>query len=268
MRIHLVLAVVAAVVLTACGSGRQKGDAHHIKVGVESGPELAMAQAAQKVAKEKFGLDVELVAFNDYVMPNEALRQGDIDVNVFQNKPFLDVQSKQRGYKFSILGNTFVYPLAGYSKKIKTLAELTNGSTIIIPNDATNSGRALLLLQSTGLLKLKEGVGLLPTVNDIVDNPKQLQILELEAPQLPRALDDQKVSVAIINNTFAGPAGLIAKRDGLFVENSQSPYVNIIVCREEDKDKESLRQWTQSYESPEVVAAADSAFKGGAIKGW
>jgi D-methionine transport system substrate-binding protein len=201
-------------------------------------------------------------------MPNEALQQGDIDVNVFQNRPFLDVQSKQRGYQFAVLGNTFVYPLAGYSRKIKAIGELADGATVVIPNDATNSGRALLLLQHAGLLKLKEGVGLLPTVNDIVDNPKHLQVLELEAPQLPRALDDQKVSVAVINNTFAGPAGLIAKRDGLFVEDGQSPYVNVIVCREVDKEKENLRQWAQAYESPEVVAVADSAFKGGAIKGW
>lgn len=266
MRTALLFGVL--LVLAACGGKGRKSDARHIKVGVESGPELAMAQAAQRVAKEKFGLDVELVAFNDYVMPNEALRQGDIDVNVFQNKPFLDVQSKQRGYQFAILGNTFVYPLAGYSRKIKTLGELADGATVIIPNDATNSGRALLLLQTAGLLKLKDGVGLLPTVNDIVDNPKHLRILELEAPQLPRALDDQQVSVAVINNTFAGPAGLVAKRDGLFVEDGQSPYVNIIVCRQEDKEKESLRQWAKAYESAEVVAVADSAFKGGAIKGW
>lgn len=266
IRSLVILAVVAG--LTGCGGASKKTDPHHIKVGVESGPELAMAQAAQKVAKDKFGLEVELVAFNDYVLPNEALHQGDIDANVFQNKPFLDVQSKQRGYRFAILGNTFVYPLAGYSRKIRTLADLADGATVVIPNDATNSGRALLLLQNAGLLKLKDGIGLLPTINDIVDNPKHLQILELEAPQLPRALDDQKVSVAVINNTFAGPAGLIAKRDGLFVEDSKSPYVNIIVCREQDKDREALRNWAQSYESPEVVAVADSAFKGGAIKGW
>jgi len=267
MRIQrLFLALVT--VLTGCAGSGKKSDDHHIKVGVESGPEFSMARAAQKVAKEKFGLDVELVAFNDYVMPNESLRQKDIDVNVFQNRPFLDVQAKQRGYKFAVLGNTFVYPLAGYSRKIRSLGDLADGATIIIPNDATNSGRALLLLQHAGLVKLKEGVGLLPTVNDIAENPKHLEILELEAPQLPRALDDQKVSVAVINNTFAGPAGLIAKRDGLFVEDGQSPYVNIIVCREEDKGREVLRQWAQSYESPEVVAVADSAFRGGAIRGW
>jgi D-methionine transport system substrate-binding protein len=262
---HVVLGMLLA--LAGC-SGVHKKDPKHIKVGVEAGPEYAMAQAAQQVAKEKFGLDVELVQFNDYVIPNEALQQGDIDINVFQNRPFLDVQTKQRGYHFSVLGNTFVYPLAGYSHKIKTIGELANGSTIVIPNDPTNSGRALLLLQQVGLLKLKDSVGLLPTVNDIVSNPRSLRILELEAPQLPRALDDQQVSVAVINNTFAGPAGLVARRDGIFVEDSKSPYVNIIVCRQEDAKQENLQQFVQSYESSQVEAVADKVFNGGAIKGW
>jgi D-methionine transport system substrate-binding protein len=145
---------------------------------------------------------------------------------------------------------------------------LADGSTIVIPNDPTNSGRALLLLQSTGLLQLRDSVGLLPTVNDIVGNPKKIKILELDAPQLPRALDDQTVSIAIINNTFASAAGLVARRDGLFVENEKSPYVNIIVTRQENKEQENLKKFVQSYESPEVEQAALIAFKGGAIKGW
>jgi D-methionine transport system substrate-binding protein len=252
----------------ACGRKTQTNNSNHIKVGVESGPEFKVAEAAQKVAKDKYGLDVELVQFNDYVMPNEALRQGDIDLNVFQNKPYLDVQVKQRGYQFAILGNTFVYPLAGYSRKIKSISDLKDGSTIIIPNDPTNSGRALLLLQTAGLLKLKDGVGLLPTVNDITANPKDLKILELEAPQLPRALDDQKVTIAIINNTFAGPAGLVAKRDGLFIEDEKSPYVNIIVSRDDNKDQDNIKRFVKSYQSPEVAQAAEAAFNGGAIKGW
>ncbi|TWI97560.1 D-methionine transport system substrate-binding protein [Mucilaginibacter frigoritolerans] len=265
---NLLMIAVTCIGLAACGKKAQPNNTNHIKVGVESGPEYTVAQAAQKVAKEKYGLDIELVQFNDYVMPNEALNQGDIDLNVFQNKPYLDVQAKQRGYKFAILGNTFVYPLAGYSRKIKTLADLKDGSTIIIPNDPTNSGRSLLLLQKTGLLKLKDGVGLLPTVNDIVANPKSLKILELEAPQLPRALDDQKVTIAIINNTFAGPAGLVAKRDGIFIEDEKSPYVNIIVSRNDNKDQDNVKNFVKSYQSPEVAAAAEKAFKGGAIKGW
>jgi D-methionine transport system substrate-binding protein len=260
--------LTAAIAFTGCNRGNKTNDPNHIKVGVESGPEFRVAQAAQKVAKDKFGLEVELVQFNDYVMPNEALLQGDIDVNAFQNRPFLDVQTKQRGYKFAIVGNTFVYPLAGYSKKIKTLAELKDGSTIIIPNDLTNGGRALLLLQMTGLLKLKAGVGLLPTLNDIVDNPKKLKILELEAPQLPRALDDANVAIAIINNTFATPIGLIAGRDGLFVEPKESPYVNIIVSREDNKNDEKVKKFVKAFQSDEVAKAAETEFKGSAIKGW
>ncbi|RZK68770.1 MAG: MetQ/NlpA family lipoprotein, partial [Pedobacter sp.] len=172
------------------------------------------------------------------------------------------------GYNFSILGNTFVFPLAGYSKKIKSITELENGSTIIIPNDPTNLGRALLLLQTAGLIKLRDGVGLLPTANDITENAKDLKILELEAPQLPRALDDQNVTIAIINNTFATPMGLVAAKDGLFMEDPKSPYVNIIVSRADNKDAENVKKFVQSYQSDEVAAAAEREFKGGAVKGW
>lgn len=250
-----------------CG-GTQNNDPNHIKVGVQAGPEYRVAQAAQKVAKEKYGLDVELVQFNDYVMPNEALAQGDIDVNAFQTIPFLEVQSKQRGYKFAVVGKTFVYPLAGYSKKIKSLDELQDGSTVIIPNDAPNGGRALLLLQKTGLITLNDGVGLLPTVNDIKDNPHHLKFLELEAPQLPRALDDKNVTIAIINNTFATSIGLTAERDGIFVEDGESPYVNIIVSREDNKDEEKVKNFVKAYQSDEVAKAAEEEFKGSAVVGW
>lgn len=268
MKNKLILPALALLLCFGCGQKNHTNNTDHIKVGVESGPEFTVAQAAQKVAKDRYGLDVELVQFNDYVLPNEALSQGDLDLNVFQNKPYLDVQAKQRGYQFAILGNTFVYPLAGYSRKIKHISEVKDGNTIIIPNDPTNSGRSLLLLQHAGLLKLKDGVGLLPTVNDIIENPKNLKILELEAPQLPRALDDQNVTIAIINNTFAGPAGLVAKRDGIFVEDEKSPYVNIIVSRADNQKQDNVKRFVKAYQSPEVAEAAEIAFKGGAIKGW
>ncbi|WP_443945917.1 methionine ABC transporter substrate-binding lipoprotein MetQ [Pedobacter sp. AW1-32] len=256
-----------AMLIGACGNDR-KNDPNHLLVGVETGPEYTVAQVAQRVAKEKYNLEVKLVQFSDYVMPNESLSQGDIDVNAFQNKPYLDVQAKQRGYKFAIVGNTFVYPIAAYSKKIKKLDELKAESTIIIPNDPTNSGRSLLLLQSAGLIKLKADVGLLPTLNDVVENPKKLKILELEAPQLPRALDDANVTIAVINNTFAAPVGLISTRDGLFVEDANSPYVNAIVAREDNKNEEKVKKFVKAYQSAEVEQAAKEAFKGSAIKGW
>jgi D-methionine transport system substrate-binding protein len=264
----ITLFVFASFTLFSCGGSSKNNDPNYIKVGVIAGPEYRVAQAAQKVAKEKYGLEVELVQFNDYVMPNEALLQGDIDVNAFQTIPFLEAQSKQRGYQFAVVGKTFVYPLAGYSKKIKSIDELQNGSTIIIPNDAPNGGRALLLLEKTGLITLESGLGLLPKVSDIKENHKQLKILELEAPQLPRALDDKNVTIAIINNTFATSIGLTAERDGLFVETGDSPYVNIIVSREDNKNEEKVKSFVKAYQSPEVAKAAENEFKGSAIVGW
>lgn len=254
------------VILASCGSNN--GSSNVLKVGVQAGPEYSLAEAAQKVAKEKYNLDVELVSFNDYVMPNEALQQKDIDVNVFQTKPYLDVQTESRGYQLAIVGNTFVYPMAGYSKKIKNINELKNGDTIVIPNDPTNLGRALLLLQEIGLIKLKDNVGLLPRLQDITENRLNLTILELEAPQLPRTLDDDKVTVAVINNNFAASNNLTAKRDGIFVENEKSPYVNIIVSREDNKNDEKVKTFVKAYQSDEVEAKAEEAFKGGAVKGW
>ena len=262
------VSIFLIIVLAGCQQATKAVDPNRIVVGVQSGPEYALAEAAQAVAKAKHGLTVELVKFDDYVLPNEALHQGDIDANVYQNQPYLDTQSEQRGYKFVAAGKTFVYPLAGYSKKIKSLTDLAEGSQIVIPNDLTNSGRSLLLLEKVGLIKLREGVGLLPRPTDIVENPKKLEIVELEAPQLPRVLDDAKVAIAVINNTFARPAGLISTKDGLFVEEKDSPYVNLVVTRAELAKDERIRKFVQSYQSPEVEKAAEAEFQGGAIKGW
>ena len=259
-------ALIGSLALVGCGQDEK--DPNHIKVGVIVGAEQQVAEVAQKVAKEKYGLDVELVTFNDYVLPNEALSKGDIDVNAFQHKPYLDQQIKDRGYKLVSVGNTFVYPIAGYSKKIKSLDELQPGSQIAVPNDPTNLGRSLLLLQQVGLIKLKDGVGLLPTSLDIVENPKNLKIVELEAPQLPRSLDDAQIALAVINTTYASQIGLTPAKDGIFVEGKESPYVNLIVAREDNKDAENVKKFVQAYQSDEVYEAANKIFNGGAVKGW
>ncbi|GHT16810.1 lipoprotein [Bacteroidia bacterium] len=255
-----------AIAIPSC---RKTGNANPdvIKVGVEAGPEYVVAQTAQKVAKEKFGLEVELVQFTDYVTPNTVLAQKDIDLNAFQTKPYLEEEIKQRGYPLVAVGNTFVYPLAAYSHKIKTIDELADGSTIAIPNDVTNGGRALLLLDKTGLIKLKPESGLTARVIDIVENLHNFKIIEIEAAQLPRVLDDTKVAIALINNNYAASAGLLLK-DGLFAEDKDSYYVNIIVAREDNKDDEKVKKFVQAYQSDEVAEAAEREFKGGAIKGW
>lgn len=264
----IAVAVINILMLTGCGTNTQKADPSYIKVGIEAGLGYKVAEVAKRIAKEKYGLTVELIQFNDYVMPNVALNNGDIDVNAYQHKPYLDVQSKERGYKFAIVGNTFVYPIAGYSKKIKRLGELKDESTIVIPNDPTNEGRSLLLLQKQGLLTLRDGVGIMPRVSDIAGNPKNLKIVELEAPQLTQALDDPDVAIAIINSNFSAQVGLMANRDGLFIEDKDSPYMNLIVARQDNKDADEVKKFVLAFQSPEVAKQAEIEFKGGAIKGW
>lgn len=262
------LLLMALILCGSCGNTAKNDDPNYIRVGITPGPEREIAEAAKKEAKEKYNLEVELVVFNDYVIPNEALNQGEIDVNAFQHVPYLKEQSKQRGYKLAAVGNTFVYPIVAYSKKIRNISELKKGSTIVIPNDPTNGGRSLLLLEKHGVLKLKSGVGLLPKVTDIIENPKQLKILEIEAPQLPRVLDDKEVSLAVINNNFAAQAGLDAEKYGILKEDKDSPYVNVIVSREDNKEKEKVKNFVKAYQSEAVEQAAQKAFKGGAVKGW
>lgn len=137
-----------------------------------------------------------------------------------------------------------------------------------MPNDPTNLGRSLLLLQKVGLIKLKDDIGLLPTVLDITENPKNLKIVELEAPQLPRSLDDDQIALAVINTTYASQINLTPAKDGIFVEDKDSPYVNMIVTREDNKDAENVKKFVKAYQSDEVNEAANKVFNGGAVKGW
>jgi len=258
--------VLAGVLLTGCD--QHSTDTKHIKVGVINGAEQDVAEVAKKVAKEKYGLDVELVGFSGSLLPNDATNQGELDANVFQHRPFLEQDNKAHGYKLVAVGNTFVFPMAGYSKKIKSVDQLADGATIAIPNDPTNLGRALLLLQKEKLITLKQGTGLLPTSVDIIDNPHRLKIMELEGAQLPRVLDDPKVDVAIISTTYIQQTGLSPVNDSVFIEDKNSPYVNILVAREDNKDAENVKEFLASYQSPEVAKAAETIFNGGAVPGW
>ncbi|MCP4954735.1 MetQ/NlpA family lipoprotein [Photobacterium aquimaris] len=259
--------VAAAVTLAGCSDQETAVvDNNKVKIGVMAGAEEQVAEVAAKQAKDKYGLDVELVTFTDYVSPNAALAEGSIDANAFQHKPYLEQQIKDRGYKFAIAGNTFVYPIAGYSNKIKSVDELKDGDQISVPNDPTNLGRSLLLLQQQGLITLKPDAGLTATVLDIVNNPKNLKIVELEAAQLPRSLDD--VALAIINTTYASSLNLTPEKDGVFVEDKQSPYVNIIVARQDNVKAENVQKFIQAYQSDDVYNSAQTIFNGGAVKGW
>jgi len=262
----LLTIAAAASALVLAGCGEKEADTSKVKVGVMAGAEAQVAEVAAKVAKEKFGLEVELVTFTDYVTPNAALDDGSIDINAFQHKPYLDQQVTDRGYKLTIAGNTFVYPIAGYSKQVKSVDEIQDGARIAVPNDPTNLGRSLLLLEQQGLLKLREGAGLLATVRDIVENPKNITIVELDAAQLPRSLDD--VALSVINTTYASSINLTPQKDGVFVEDKESPYVNLIVAREDNAQAENVVNFVKAYQTEEVYSAASDIFQGGVVKGW
>ncbi|WP_392552534.1 methionine ABC transporter substrate-binding lipoprotein MetQ [Orbus wheelerorum] len=292
-KLALITTLASAFFLTACDNSN-KNDADSaanttssIKVGVISGPEQDIAEVVKQQAKKLYNLDVDLVVFNDYVTPNQALNDGLIDANAFQHKPYLDQQMQERGYQLVVVGNSFVYPIAAYSHKLKPLTDATAktdglivssprgesyfikaNSTVAIPNDPTNLGRALLLLQKQGFITVDKSKGLLPTVVDITSNPYNLTILEIEAPMLPRSLDDAQVDFAIINNAFAGQVDLTPSRDGIFVEDKDSPYVNIIVARENNKDSDNIVNFVKAYQTDVVAKKANEVFNDGAIKGW
>ncbi|MEX3896521.1 MetQ/NlpA family ABC transporter substrate-binding protein [Paraburkholderia sp. BR10954] len=236
-----------------------------IKVGVTGGPHAQIMDVVKTVAA-KNGLTIKIVEFSDYVQPNAALASGDLDANSYQHDPYLQAQVKDRGYKLIRVADTVTYPMGIYSKKVKSLAELQPGAKIAVPNDPTNGGRALLLLQKQGLLKLRADAGLKATPLDIVDNPKKLKIVELDAAQIPRSLGD--VDAAAINTNFAMEAGLKPKQDAIAIEDPKGPYVNVIAIREADKNKPWVAKLVAAYHSPEVKQFVDSKFGGSVITSW
>lgn len=269
----LTTASVLAFALAGCGeqakdsaTDEPAAPAKPLRLGVIAGAEEQVAEVAVKVAKEKYDLDVELVSFSDYVTPNVALNDGSLDLNAFQHQPYLDKQIADRGYELVAVGKTFVYPIAAYSKVIESLDELKDGAKVAVPNDPTNLGRTLLLLEQQGLIEIDDAVGLEATTLDITANPKNLKIVELEAPQLPRSLDD--VAFAVINTTYASQIDLLPERDGLFVEDKDSPYTNLIVARKDNEEDPRVQTFIKAYQSDEVYEAAKVLFKGGVVKGW
>ncbi|ADX46580.1 lipoprotein, YaeC family [Paracidovorax avenae ATCC 19860] len=236
-----------------------------IKVGVTAGPHAQIFEQVRKVA-EKDGLKIQIVEFSDYVQPNAALAAGDLDANSYQHKPYLDAQVKDRGYKLVSAGYTVNFPIGLYSKKVKKLEDLKEGARFGIPNDPTNGGRVLLVLQDKGLIKLKDGAGLKATPLDVTSNPKKLKFVELDAAQLARSLDD--LDAAAINTNFALSAGLNPKTDAIAQESAKSPYVNIIAVREADKDKPWVAKLVKAYHSDEIRQYIDTQFKGAVLAGW
>lgn len=255
--------VLALSSLSVLGTAHAK---ETIKLGVMGGDEEEIAEVAKKVAARS-GLDIELVTFSDYTIPNEALEHGELDANAFQHKPYLDAQIAARGYHIVPIGYTIVEPIALYSSKVKKFDDLPSGATIGIPNDPSNGGRALNLLAAHGLVKLKDGIGLNPTVLDIVDNPKNISIREIDAAQLVKFLPD--LDGAIINTNYAIGAGLSPQRDALIQESrTNNPYGNFIAVRAADKDKPVFKKLVAAYQSKEVIDFLAEKFKGAILPAW
>jgi D-methionine transport system substrate-binding protein len=252
------LVLVAA--LAAGMSGARAADV--VRLGVTAGPHAQIAEIAKKVAARD-GLDIRIVEFQDYIQPNAALDAGELDANSYQHRPFLESQVKARGYKISAVGDTVTFPMGFYSKRFKSLGELPRGAKVGIQNDPSNSGRALQLLQKAGVIKLKPTAGIGATTADVVDNPKGLQIVQLEAAQLARSLDDLDASA--INPNDALQAGLVPTRDAIAIEEAKSPYANLLAVRTADKDKPWVGKLVKAFQSPEVRAFVSEKFAGSMV---
>lgn len=276
-KLFAILATLALAVFAfaGCGGDQAKSSsststtvtsssgAKTLKVGATAVPHAEiLEQAKPLLAKE--GIDLQIVEFNDYVQPNLALNDKELDANYFQHEPYLkNFIDEHKEVKLVNAAGVHIEPMGIYSHKVKKLDELQDGASVAIPNDPTNGGRSLLLLEKAGLLKLKEGVGEKATVQDIVENPKHLKFQEVEAAQVPRTLDD--VDAAIINSNFAMQVPLDPTKDAMFIEDSTSPYVNIIAVRAGDESRPEIQALIKVLHSDEIKNFINEKYKGAVV---
>lgn len=260
-----VLAAAVAVTALSVSAPSFAEDKKELKVGIISGEDedvwrVVTAEAARK------GLTIETVVFNDYTQPNEALARGEIDANAFQHLPYLENQIKTHGYKIVPVGYTGVWPIGLYSKKHTKAADLPDGAVIGVPNDPSNEGRALRVLQNEGLIKLKDGTGILATIVDIAENPKNLGIKELDAGIVGRSVDD--LDAAVVNTDWALKSGLTPDNRIAQEQVDDNPYRNFIAVREESKDEPWVKPLVESYQNEAVKAEFDRVYKGTGISAY
>jgi D-methionine transport system substrate-binding protein len=256
---------IAALVAASLLALVVPAQAETIRVGVTAGPHAEVMDVVRKVAAER-GLDIKVVEFTDYVIPNQALALKDLEANSFQHEPYLKNQISKTGWKIVKVATTIASPQGVYSLKYKTLADLPEGARVAIANDPSNGARGLMILALHGVIKLKDPTDVASTIADITDNPKKLRFVELDAAQLPRALQD--VDLVSINNNYAVQAGLDPAKDAIARENAEGPWVNILAVREEDKDRPWVKQLIDAYHSDQVKAFLDTRFKGTYIATW
>ena len=270
MRRRSFAAVLAAATLTlglaACGSSddAEAKSTDTLKVGVSPVPHGEILKYVKDNLASAEGLKIEIVEFNDYIQPNVALRENQLDANYFQHIPYLEEEVTAKGYKFTALEPVHIEPLGVYSKTVKAIADVPAGGVVGIPNDPSNSGRALNLLAKNGLLTLKDGVGVKATEKDITANPKNLQFKALEAAQLPRSLEDTAISV--INGNYAIETGLKPAIDALALEaGDDNPYANLVVVRTGDEADARVAKLEKLLHSAEVKKFIEDKYQGSVL---
>ncbi|MDR2767820.1 MAG: MetQ/NlpA family ABC transporter substrate-binding protein [Treponema sp.] len=269
----VLLAVFAACAVIFAGPSKEKSGQTVVKIGL-MGEELRPAWTEAAKLLEKDNIKLDLVNFSDYAVPNRALSDGDIDLNSFQHDAFLQNEIKNQKYEITAVGNTVIFFLGVYSHKIKSLNELKNGDTIVIMNDATNGGRALKVLEAAGVFRLDPSKGNTPTIRDIASNPKNIKIVEVDAAQTWRTLDDPAVAAAVVNSNFVVDAGGVPSQDAIFIKPidpvGDKPYINLVAARIKDKDNPVYKKVIAAFQSPEVarVINEETPLKGIALPAW
>lgn len=253
----LALALCLAIAAAGC-----REPARPLKVGATSVPHAQILEFV-KPALEKEGIKLQIVEYNDYVQPNLNLADKQLDANYFQHIPYLEDFCASHKLNLVWVCKVHIEPMGLYPGRVKSLDGFREGDKIGIPNDVTNAGRALLLLQKAGLIRLKEGTGIKATVNDVAENPKRLQIVEIEAAMLPRVLPD--LAAAVINGNYAIQAGFQPTKDALFLESGDSPYANVLVVRKGDENRKEIQALARVLQSEDVKKFIQDTYKGSVI---
>ncbi len=260
--LSVLLTIVVIFTLSGCGAKKEAAvsDKKIIKVGASPVPHKEILEIVKPLLAKQ-GYTLEIVEFTDYVTPNTALAEGQLDANFFQHVPYLQSFCKERNLELDYTVKVHIEPMGLYSNKYKNLSDLKAGAEIAIPNDPTNGARALRVLENAGLLKLKSGE--LISKLDITENPKNLKITEIDAPQLPRVLKD--LDAAVINSNFALEANLNPTKDSLAIESKDSPYANVLAVRKEDKTKPYIEALSKALNSPEVKKFIEDKYEGNIV---
>ncbi|NLK01202.1 MAG: MetQ/NlpA family ABC transporter substrate-binding protein [Clostridia bacterium] len=258
----LCLGLIAAFTV-GCGGGTAAGpDDNKVVVGATAKPHAEILEVAKPILEEK-GIELEIKVFTDYVQLNPALNDEQIDANFFQHIPYLDDFNENNDANLEWVVKVHNEPMGVYSKNLAGLEDLPDNAKVGIPNDATNGGRALNVLEAAGLIKLEAGAGVTATDKDIVENTKNLDIIMMDAAMLPRSLED--LDICVINSNYALEADLNPVDDSIFMEPKDSPFANVLVVRPDDKDREAIKALADVLQSPEIKAFLEEEYEGSCV---